>query len=580
MNLPQNSIIIPIMSDSSATLQQSDCPSCGAPVSFSGLADDVTEVKCQYCGTLIQRPFTRAPAHPHAAPNVIIKVPSVTYSTAWVRPAAAAATVVGGSGCVIAIASVLLPLLIVGGLLFVVNRGPITSAISRLIEGNSNAMPAPLVDAARKSVNTFTPPPITVQLLGFDQRDGAALADPFVVTTDEYKEYFVGLVNSQTKLLRWRVPVSKDYTALKVVQTSGTVLISDSDQLLGVDGATGSVKWRASLSRALQTNCETCLIAANNAAVTLARDGTIQGFDAQTGAQLWSKKGDAATRRMYPLGDKFGVAEQVPGKNSAYAFAIYSLATGERIRLIEGACSNGSFKNDARNDTYRLSPDGQAVYAVWDGNYPCLQRYDANTGAKTWERALKSGEFPFSLGSSSTAFFVGNNTIYGYADGTSSTAGTLFSFDAKTGAGKKFELEKNYRLRFIDTFAKPGGGELLITRAQSQFDQDRERTEVWALDASAGQIAWKSTFSAPGKDMDKFDAAVGTRGIVAWQCINKICNLFHINAQNGTTSAPTAAGFSAGSASWYRFTDTTLWMSTNRELKAVDLETGAVKLSW
>ena len=169
----------------------------------------------------------------------------------------------GGAGCIGVIASIMLPIVIVGVVLVAVFRAPITSVLSKFITSNGTALPPAIREVAKQSIEKVTPPPVLVQILGLDQKDGAPMTEPIVV-----------------------------------------------------------------------------------------------------------------------------------------------------------------------------SPDASAIYAVWDGNYPCLQRYETTTGSKTWERALKSAEFPFSLGSSSTTFYVSNTTIYGYSD-SSSSGGTLVSFDAKSGAAKK-----------------------------------------------------------------------------------------------------------------------------------------------
>ncbi len=559
----------------STPLQKSVCPSCGAPVSLDDQPDDATEITCAYCGTVLRTPQVAKPAAPQ--PTVIhVDLGRMMNTTPTVQHKPGAASFFGGCVVPIGVLVVIVVSLLGSGVL----KGVLPAGLQRTIESVTNRSATP--GALKDVLQNVTPSPNVVRILATEPNDGAGPAGVIAVLTTDYANYFVGNVHPGQRKAGWRVPVSKEHFATIALAQAGSAYVIDGDSVLAVDSNSGEVKWRASMSRGIQSPCESCAMVIGNQLITLARDGSLQAFDTRTGGSTYSKRLEASTRQLWPLGDRFAVSEPTAAKPSVYTFNIYNAANGERVRSIDASCRPAmtSILAEPRSDTFRVSPDGNALIAIWDSTYACAARFDITTGKQIWTRSFKNGEgWPFSVSAFGNFVRVENDQVLAYSiDGGGNKEAAIMLLDIGTGAMRKFDLPKDYTLSQVGRFNLDGKS-LLIAKAQNKFDGERERGEAWGIDTVAGRRVWQSSFSASNKDMAQLEIHATAAGVFAAHRIEIQLLLYRFNPATGTSEKPLtiALDFPSTTLGWQ---PDSLWVVSGRNGRVVDLKTLQVVSQW
>lgn len=483
---------------------ESECPSCGAPLHLDDLPATQTQVKCDYCGTVVNIPGRSKLAQP-AVQQTVITINAGEFAQDF---APAVGKVAKGSALV-GLVTTLVMLAFVGGILvFVFSRVTNTSvsAVVKDLPKVVNEIPKAVNAIASVGVNPF------YQAALAPRGDGIA---PDVVSI--YREpggveqYRVVSMNPADKSIRWREgSVSKEWYYARFIGGQGLIYLNDGDKLGAFNADTGAAAWQVSLASAPPTSCETCVRLIGESVVSFGRDGTLQGFDATNGKGLWSKRLDPFQGRPLDAAGRIAHMQAVSATRPGLGYALNVLdpATGDVKARIEAVCQIGAnTRSSPRSaEAYRFSPSGDAVYAViTDGSGDisgCLQKYDLATGKQAWSTTFRRADnFPSAI-ASWVSFLATPNALY--VSNESGDAPTVNVIDGATGKARRFSLDKQYSYKLLDAAPKESEDKgTLVVQAKPKFDS--QRTEVWGLDATTGARRWQFVltrqFTFPAYDM-------------------------------------------------------------------------------
>lgn len=486
----------------------SECPACGAPLHLNNIPADQMQVKCEYCGTLVNIPGREKPVIHQTIVNVHAVDPMEDILREVVPAARTAARVSTIGGLI----GVLITLVVIGGVLIAV-FSMFGSGFSSSFGGlSATGLPKQIFNQSPFGNNAFNNPIFVPQTNDQPLEMVSVMRD----TDDQY--YLIDTLIKDKKI-KWKgAQVGKEYYNLKMLTAQGTLFVNDADKLAAYKLDTGASAWQVSLASAPPVNCPSCQQTLGSSVVSFGRDGTLQGFNAADGKPLWSKRLDPFTGQPFAAPGRLVVGESISQTRPSAGLAVLVLdpATGETKQRIEASCAAGNAKTPAYvRDRFFFTPDGAAMIVMYGGSdmmgngAGCLQRYDLNTGKLAWSTLFKQGDgFPFSIASWVTTLVTGD-TIYITDDGTPTSA-VLMAVEAQTGKFKKFALDPQYRYKLFD-----GNADVIIAQASPRFDSSRY--EYWGINPADGTRKWQFVLDKAMR-VDSGAAKLQKDGFVVVQC--------------------------------------------------------------
>jgi outer membrane protein assembly factor BamB len=256
--------------------------------------------------------------------------------------------------------------------------------------------------------------------------------------------------------------------------------LTDHERLLALRLSDGAVAWEAAL--VAEPNCEECLRLVKNHVVVAQKDGSIQGFNAQSGQRSWSITQDDPPRKLPVVGDRL-VLLQPAGKNGSL-ISLVDPSSGKEAQRIEPTCPSESFPDrPERPEAYSpmlFTADGKTMYTTFGFFSHCAQRWDLASGKLIWQTPLED-DLPSSWGNDGGQILTEDAIVFGFEQGDE---GALWALDTASGELRKVVAKKKYR--FIPVAARDG---TVIALTWPTWDTDKQ--SLLGLDAKTGAQRWE-----------------------------------------------------------------------------------------
>jgi outer membrane protein assembly factor BamB len=263
-----------------------------------------------------------------------------------------------------------------------------------------------------------------------------------------------------------------------MLSAAGLVFVAIEDTLFAYQLSDGTTAWRASLSDSLYPSCESCLLWFDGYLVVVSTDGTVQGFDAQTGEDLWSRDLEASVYDLYRIGGAPAVLDE---DEAGSALFFLDPASGEVTRRLTSSCISADefYSSDLNyyDTTLFYDEPSNALYLIFGGFEGCVQRWDPSGETPDWDAHITSEE-----GFSSTYALtplIDGETLY-----LSAEYGRLWAFDTATGERQTLVAEDDLRLVVLGALEGVVVVEAVETRGSYEYG-------LWGVEAASGEVLWK-----------------------------------------------------------------------------------------
>lgn len=297
--------------------------------------------------------------------------------------------------------------------------------------------------------------------------------------------------------------------------------------VVALDAPSGQRRWQASLSNRLATPCAShCAVVAAGRLVTLAEDGTVQAFDATSGAQSWSMRLTSTPRWLEVAGEDVLVDQTAATGGPDLSILVISAATGT-ARTLTPSCPAGPDipinAGATDEDGLFVSPDGTALTVLVTTSGGCALRYRLADGAMLWRTATdeENAQIPFTLTGESAAQSA---TTLAWTNDQG-----LFALDVATGAIRQLltiPRSMSFSLRGIV-------GSTLFVESALESDSDRPATS--AYDLASGKQLWQvATRVSRSGDTQALDLSATGPVIVSCSSDADTCVFEAIDTATGT----------------------------------------------
>jgi outer membrane protein assembly factor BamB len=515
------------------------CPSCGASVDIGDAQNEI--VRCSYCGTVLHLPVAPPPepepSITYTAPPVVIHVETPTPVVVTAQPRRA-------------------------------NRLAIAALLAALIAGA-----VILIIAVFPGISVFTLR-LWNEVVVLDPGENGPPTLLARMENSDTEQHLLVLLDAQTRKLKWKsAPILSEEVRWHFPVPGGDMIyVPDGANLLAFKSATGELAWKQPLVSGVDSSCQDCVRLIGGKILALSKDGTLQAFDADSGAPSWKVRANTSPRALLLANGKPALVDQDDQKHDA--LFIYDPASGEVERRIGASCPEGKPdpSDGGRVEDVYLSPDGKLAYVMYY-NYgsdypPCVQQVDLTSHKVVWEVFPKEGEIWPSAWFASKVLIAAEG-IFFYEDNV------LAFIDAKTGSLR--ELQKAPRYREVTPLVSLPGRVVVIAIP----DYDSDAKELWGIDTASGQRVW--TYKMQAKSIiDPWRVRLTSAGVVVVQ------GLRDRKASTWEVLDP-VSGASQGerviSTSDYDFLDdtwtaSTAYLTLDLKLYAIDIQTGKTQYTW
>ncbi len=451
-----------------AELRSLECPSCGAPLKFQ---EGQGLIICKFCGDTIQLTQPQAPPQPREpdAPHPVVSIQQTPTFTPRPMPQTAArpqpkSSGLAGCGCAMLIT--LATFLFVGGILLFTGAIPLPADLQQSLQGVipinmvvfSGAMLTPSADDALPEVVTLA------------QNNSSSDLDRMMVK-----------IGPDGKMV-WRAEkLAKDSAYLytnHLTSAEGLVYVAIGDKLFAYQLSDGTTLWQASLSDSLYPSCVSCIQVFDGYVVVASTDSIVQGFDAQTGEDLWSRDLQASVYDVYRMGGQPAVLDE---DDDGSALFFLDPATGEVTRRLTSTCTSAddfySSELDYYGTTFFYDEPTEALYLIFGTFEGCVQRWSLSADTPDWDAHITSDE-GFSSSYLITPLMDGD-TLY-----LSAANGRLWAFDTTTGDRRTLLAEEDTGLVVIGALEGVAVVQVVETRGTYEY-------ALWGVDSASGEVLWK-----------------------------------------------------------------------------------------
>lgn len=470
-----------------AELRSLECPSCGAPLK---VLEGQGLVICKFCGDTIQLAPPQPPREPEAPRPVVIVQQTPTFGPPRPQPAARPQARSSGCGCTAGI--LLITVLFVGAVLLFSGAIPLPANLQQSLQG--------IVPMNMMVFSGSLLVPSTADAL------------PEVITlaqdnsTSTYNRMMVKI--GPDGRLVWRAePLEADSAYLypnHLVAGADQVYVAIGDTLFAYQLSDGTTVWQASLSDSLYSGCVSCIQVFAEYVVVVSTDSTVQGFDAQTGEDLWARELQASVYDLYRLGDEPVVLDQ---DEAGSALFFLNPATGEVTRRLTSECVSAdefySSELDYYDTTLLYDDASESFYLIFGEYEGCVQRWGLSAEGPEWDAHIPYEE-GFSTSYKLTPLLDGG-TLY-----LSAENGRLWAFD--TATGERLNLLAEEDAQFVIVGVVEGVAVVRVVETRGSYEYG-----LWGVDALTGEVLWKHSLDEAEPLLDT-DTASGilSGGESAW----------------------------------------------------------------
>lgn len=448
-----------------AELRSLECPSCGAPLKFQ---EGQGLIICKFCGDTIQLTQPQAAPRPPQEP-AMPRQPAPAFAPP--PPARPRARSSGTAGCGCTTFILLGTFLFVGAVLVFSGAIPLPTNVQQSLQDIvplnmmvfSGAMLTPAADDALPEVITLA------------QDNATSTLNRMMVK-----------IGSDGKLV-WRAePLTEDSAYLypnHMVAGADRVYVAIGDTLFAYQLSDGATVWQASLSDSLYSGCVSCIYVFDGYIVVVATDSTVQGFDAQTGEDLWARELEASVYDLHRVAGQPAVLDQ---DEDGSALFFLNPASGDVTRRLTSTCTSTdefySSELDYYDTTVLYDEPTDALYLIFGDFEGCIQRWDLSAAGATpeWDAHIPYDD-GFSTSYQLTPLLDGD-TLY-----LSSENGRLWAFDTATGERRNLLAEDD--AQFVILGALDGVAVVRVVETRGSYEYG-----LWGVDAATGEVLWKHSF--------------------------------------------------------------------------------------
>jgi outer membrane protein assembly factor BamB len=239
----------------------------------------------------------------------------------------------------------------------------------------------------------------------------------------------------------------------------------------------GKTAWQASLSDSLYPSCVSCLQWFDGYVVVVTTDSTAQGFDAQTGEDLWSRDLKASTYDVYRIGGAPAVLDE---DDDGSALFFLDPATGDVTRRLSSTCTDAdqffSSELDSFDTTLFYDEPTEALYLIFGSFESCVQRWNPAADRPAWDTHLTTDD-GFSSSYALSPLLDGD-TLY-----LSTENGRLWAFDTTTGERRTVLAEEDERFVVLGALDGVVIVQAVETRGSYEYG-------LWGVEAASGEVLW------------------------------------------------------------------------------------------
>jgi outer membrane protein assembly factor BamB len=405
-------------------------------------------------------------------------------------------------------------------------------------------------------------------------RDGAGEDLLAYVNNSGDQGISVALIDGGSLAPRWKSqPLSKEAYQGRSVVGQDMLYLTDHERLLAVRLSDGAVAWDAAL--VAEPNCDDCLRLVKNHVVVVQKDGSIQGFDAQSGQRSWSITQDDPQRKLPVVGDRL-VLLQPAGKNGRL-LSLVDPVTGKEAQQIEPTCPNKSFPDQVErpdaSSPMLFSADGKTMYITFGFFSHCAQGWDLASGKLIWQTPL-GRDLPSTWGNDGSQILAEDAILFGFEQGDE---GALWALDRASGKLHKVAAKKKYR--FIPVAARDG---TVIALTWPTWDTDKQ--SLLGLDAKTGEQRWEfkplATDARITETHGHLDLRLTRKGLLVVQVLEDQKQLLveTLDPRTGTSAEKrtTTLEGSGSHVFWDALWSTDIaWLDIGSWIYGIDLRTGA-----
>ncbi len=286
---------------------------------------------------------------------------------------------------------------------------------------------------------------------------------------------FIGLVSAESGKLSWKAaPLAGDGYVDALAAGNNLIYAANSTDLLAYRRSDGSLAWQAKMTDKLNYGGSALLVTPVRV-VTSNADQTIQAYNADNGSPAWNKRLSGYDRDLHQIGGSLMVVDYV-GEDYTYGLIFLDLLTGDQQNAILPTCTYNDYDSNIDPDSGFVFDSGEnALYLIYDSSYGCIQKIDPSSGDVIWSTA---GEDSFSFVPDGFHYLLTGSTLY------FSTDKGLLAVDKSSGELKVLSSNPDYDLLPLSV-----SGDNLIVRARRT--RGTEKFELWGINASSGESAWK-----------------------------------------------------------------------------------------
>lgn len=348
-----------------------------------------------------------------------------------------------------------------------------------------------IIVAATPSPTRYVPPPADARSLRGLPRpllDSDSTTPDMLVELADYSanRYTLAYVHGDERTIRWESPPLSDKTYNRqVIAGPHHVYIADEARLLALARSDGALAWERNLADTITHICRDCLQLAGERIVALTQDGTLQAFDAQSGAVSWSTRFAMQPRQLLVLGNLVGALDQPDQEGpSGPTLHLFALADGAPAQQTPTLCPNPNNPEypayPGIYDRIYQEPGGRGALVVISRSDGCVLRLDARAEV-VWR--VPTGETLLRDGFHGVPLQGGDSVYFGTDVG-------VVALEVATGVLRTVTQAEDYQLTPLATH----DGMLVVEAIRTRGTR---RDELWGLDAESGERRWGHTLLKP-----------------------------------------------------------------------------------